>query len=239
MEALEPHRALEAVSQLLATINGFLQERQPWALAKQGDAARGELEATLYTALEGLRITSLLIEPVMPAIAPRLRALLGAHDLPVNLLDATGWGQLPAGATLGPTEPLFPRVDADAYLKEITMDETAPVQPEENLLTIDQFAAIKLVVGIVREAERVPNSKKLVRMMVDLGEPQLRQLVAGIAERYQPEALLGRRIVVVANLKPAKLMGVESRGMLLAASVNGDPFLLSVDGEVPPGTGVR
>jgi len=239
MEALETHRALEAVSQLLATINGFLQERQPWALAKRGDAARGELEATLYAALEGLRITSLLIEPVMPAIAPRLRALLGARDLPVDLGGATAWGLLPAGAQVGPTEPLFPRVDADAYLKEITMDETTPVPAQEDLVTIDQFAAIKLVVGIIREAERVPNSKKLVRMMVDVGEPQLRQLVAGIAERYQPEALLGRRIVVVANLKPAKLMGVESRGMLLAASVNGDPFLLSVDGEVPPGTGVR
>ncbi|HPA80084.1 MAG TPA: methionine--tRNA ligase [Thermoanaerobaculales bacterium] len=240
MDALEPHRALEAVSQLLATINGFLQERQPWALAKKGEAARGELEATLYAALEGLRITSLLIEPVMPAIAPRLRALLGARGLPVDLGGATGWGLLPAGAQLGPSEPLFPRVDAGAYLKEITMTETTPTAPpEESLLTIDQFAAVKLVVGIVREAERVPNSKKLVRMMVDLGEPQLRQLVAGIAERYQPEALLGRRIVVVANLKPAKLMGVESRGMLLAASVAGDPFLLSVDGEVPPGTGVR
>ena len=239
MEGLETHRALEAVSQLLATINGFIQERQPWALAKKGDAARGELESTLYAALEGLRITSLLIEPVMPAIAPRLRALLGAHDLPVNLGDATRWGQLPAGAALGPTEPLFPRVDAEAFLKEIAMDETTPAPVEENLLTIEQFAAIKLVVGIVREAERVPNSKKLVRLLVDLGEPQPRQLVAGIAERYQPEALVGRRIVVVANLKPAKLMGVESRGMLLAASVSGDPFLLSVDGEVPPGTGVK
>jgi methionyl-tRNA synthetase len=165
--------------------------------------------------------------------------LVGAHDLPVNLGDATRWGQLPAGAALGPTEPLFPRVDADAFLKEIAMDETTPAPVEENLLTIEQFAAIKLVVGIVREAERVPNSKKLVRLLVDLGEPQPRQLVAGIAERYQPEALLGRRIVVVANLKPAKLMGVESRGMLLAASVSGDPFLLSVDGEVPPGTGVK
>jgi methionyl-tRNA synthetase len=240
MSALEPHRALEAVSQLLATINGFLQERQPWALAKKGGAARAELESTLYTALEGLRITSLLIEPVMPAIAPRLRALLGAHGLPVDLGEATGWGRLPAGATLGTTEPLFPRVDAGAFLKEIAMTETTPTTPpEENLLTIEQFAAVKLVVGIVREAERVPNSKKLVRLLVDLGELELRQLVAGIAERYQPEALVGRRIVVVANLKPAKLMGVESRGMLLAASVNGDPFLLSVDGEVPPGTGVR
>ena len=114
-----------------------------------------------------------------------------------------------------------------------------PAPVEENLLTIEQFAAVKLVVGIVREAERVPNSKKLVRLLVDLGEPQPRQLVAGIAERYQPEELVGRRIVVVANLKPAKLMGVESRGMLLAASVSGDPFLLSVDGEVPPGTGVK
>jgi methionyl-tRNA synthetase len=239
MEGLETHRALEAVSQLLATINGFLQERQPWALAKKGGEARAELESTLYAALEGLRITSLLVEPVMPAIAPRLRALLGAHDLPVNLGDATRWGQLPAGAALGATEPLFPRVDADAFLKEITMTENTPAPVEENLLTIEQFAAVKLVVGIVREAERVPNSKKLVRLLVDLGEPQPRQLVAGIAERYQPEALVGRRIVVVANLKPAKLMGVESRGMLLAASVNGDPFLLSVDGEVPPGTGVK
>ncbi|HQP44741.1 MAG TPA: class I tRNA ligase family protein, partial [Thermoanaerobaculales bacterium] len=100
MDALEPHRALEAVSQLLATINGFLQERQPWALAKKGEAARGELEATLYAALEGLRITSLLIEPVMPAIAPRLRALLGARGLPVDLGGATiESGLVPVGTT--------------------------------------------------------------------------------------------------------------------------------------------
>ena len=112
-------------------------------------------------------------------------------------------------------------------------------QANDDTISIDQFADVKLVVGIIREAERVPKSKKLVKVMVDLGEPELRQLVAGIAEQYEPDALVGRRIVVVANLKPAKLMGVESRGMLLAASVDGKPFLLSVDDEVPPGTEVR
>ncbi len=237
MASLEPHRALEAVWQLLASINIFIQERQPWALAKQGEAARRELEATLYASLEGLRITSLLIEPVMPTIAKRLRQQVGAAGLPENLKDATRWGLLPAGAKLVRTEPLFPRIDAAAYLKEIAV-ETTP-EAEDNLLSIDQFAETKLVVGIIREAERVPKSSKLVKVMVDLGEPELRQLVAGIAEQYEPEDLMGRRIVVVANLKPAKLMGVESRGMLLAASVDGKPFLLSVDESVPPGTEVR
>jgi len=96
-----------------------------------------------------------------------------------------------------------------------------------------------LVVGIVKEAERVFKSKKLVKLMVDLAEPELRQVVAGIGAKYAPEDLVGRRVVVVANLKPVKLMGVESRGMLLAASLDGAPDLLSPDGEVPPGTGVR
>ena len=106
-------------------------------------------------------------------------------------------------------------------------------------VAIEEFARMRLVVGQVKVAERVPKSKKLVRMEVDLGEGSLRQLVAGIGAQYEPEKLVGRRIVVVANLKPAVLMGVESRGMLLAASVEGVPYLLSVDAEVPPGTGVK
>jgi methionyl-tRNA synthetase len=242
MDALEPHRALEAAWQLLATLNGFLQERQPWNLAKEGDARRGELEAVLYSSLEGLRIASILIEPFMPTIAAELRTQLGAADAPVNLGDATRWGGLPAGTRLGDSRPLFPRVDIAAYLEEATVETkpgAAAASPAEELVSIDQFAQVKLKVGLVVEAERVPKSKKLVRLKVDLGEAETRQLVAGIAERYEPEALVGRRIVVVANLQPAKLMGVESRGMLLAASVDGDPFLLSVDGDVPPGTGVR
>lgn len=237
MEGLEPHRALEAVWQLLATINGFLQERQPWALAKRGEGPRPDLEAVLYAALEGLRITSVLIEPVMPTIASKLRSQLGAAGIPHDFENATRWGLLPAGSRLGEAEPLFPRIDVAAYLDEISREDTM-TETELQLLTIDEFAKMKLVVGTVREAERVPNSRKLVRILVDLGEDTPRQLVAGIAERYEAASLVGRQIVVVANLKPAKLMGVESRGMLLAATVNGDPFLLTVDEPVPNGSAV-
>ncbi|MGD8440543.1 MAG: methionine--tRNA ligase [Holophagae bacterium] len=243
MEALEPHRALEAAWQLLAAINVDLQEQQPWNLAKNGDAGRAALQGVLYTALEGLRIASILIEPFMPTIAAELRGQLGVSDLPLDLETATAWGGLPAGTRLGDAKPLFPRVDIKAYLKEIEVENethtAAQAASDDALISIDEFAKVRLQVGLITEAMRVPKSKKLMKMMVDLGEGEPRQLVAGIAERYEAEALVGRRIVVVANLKPAKLMGVESRGMLLAASVDGDPFLLSVSDDVPPGTGVR
>jgi len=239
MDEAEPNRALESAWQLLKAIDGHIQEQQPWARAKEGDAGRASLESTLYVSLEGLRITALMIEPFMPAIAEKLRDQLGVSNMSRDLGEATSWGGLAEGTAIGKTEPLFPRIDIKAYIKELQMDiakeETAKT-PESELLSIDEFFKTKLVVGTIREAEQVPKSKKLVRMMVDLGEPGLRQLVAGIAERYEAADLVGRQIVVVANLKPAKLMGVESRGMLLAANLEGAPFLLAPDEEVPPGT---
>ncbi len=251
MEKMEPHRALEATWRLLSAINGRIQEQQPWALAKQGDEGQAALEAVLYDSLEGLRIASLLIEPFMPSIAERLRTQIGATGLPVNLGGATRWGLLPEDGSIGKIEPLFPRVDVKKMMKELAQRDEPGTQSKESsniekpeaeddgLISIDDFAKVRLVVGIIKEAERVPKSKKLVKVMVDLAEPELRQIVAGIGAKYAPEDLVGRRIVVVANLKPAKLMGVESRGMLLAASLDGDPDLLSPDGEVPPGTEVR
>jgi methionyl-tRNA synthetase len=239
MEKAEPNRALEDVWQLLKAIDGHIQERQPWALAKEGEAGRAALEDTLFASLEGLRITALLIEPFMPGIAARLRTQLGVDEMSRDLDGAAAWGGLPEGTKIGKTEALFPRVDIKAYLEELNMetpgdDTTEPAA--DDLLSIDEFFKTKLVVGTIREAEKVPKSKKLVRMMVDLGEAEPRQLVAGIAERYEAADLVGRQIVVVANLKPAKLMGVESQGMLLAANVEGAAFLLAPDAEVPPGT---
>jgi methionyl-tRNA synthetase len=239
MDDAEPNRALEAAWQLLKAIDGHIQAQQPWARAKEGESGLAALESTLYVSLEGLRITALLIEPFMPMIAARLRNQLGIAELRRNLGDATSWGGLAEGTEIGKTEPLFPRVDIKAYLKEQQMDtvkEETPTAPEDDLLSIDEFFKTRLVVGTIREAEQVPKSKKLVRLMVDLGEAELRQLVAGIAERYEAADLVGRQIVVVANLKPAKLMGVESQGMLLAANLEGAPYLLSPDAEVPPGT---
>jgi len=241
MDALEPHRALEAAWQLLSTINVYLQEKQPWNLAKQGDEGSAELGVVLYAALEGLRIASILTEPFMPGIAAELRKQLGADELPLDFGPATTWGGLPAGTKLGDAQPLFPRVDIKAYLKEVEAEneKKAEAIAEDNLITIDDFAKVKLKVGLIETAERVPKSKKLIALTVDVGEATPRPLVAGIAEAYEPEELVGRRIVVVANLQPAKLMGRESRGMLLAASIDGKPSLLSVADDVPPGTGVR
>jgi methionyl-tRNA synthetase len=243
MDDAEPNRALEAAWQLLKAIDGHIQEQQPWARAKEGDKGRTALESTLYVSLEGLRIATLMVEPFMPVIAEKLRRQLGVSEMARNLDGAAGWGGLTEGTTIGKTEALFPRVDIKAYIKELQMDNekndtgTSP-DSDLDLLTIDEFFKTKLVVGTVREAEQVPKSKKLVRMMVDLGEDELRQIVAGIAERYAAADLVGRQIVVVTNLKPARLMGVESRGMLLAANLEGEPYLLSIDQEVPPGTPV-
>ncbi len=144
----------------------------------------------------------------------------------------------PAPAEASAPTPAPARAETGASISAPTPAPAAqPVEAEE--IGIEEFARVKLVVGKIKAAERVPKSKKLIRMDVDLGEPALRQIVGGIGGRYEPEQLVGRQIVVVANLKPATLMGVESRGMLLAASLGGAPFLLSVDAEVPPGSGVK
>jgi methionyl-tRNA synthetase len=255
MDAYEFHRALEAVWELLAAVDAYVNEKAPWGIAKAEGASSPRLQHVLYNCLESLRLAAVMVSPVMPAMSARLLAQLGAAAGAQSL----EWGGLGTGQLLGPEGALFPRADVEAFFSEVKVDETKPVQPPSpataaspaptstpapppvaaEQIGIDEFARVKLVVGTVKTAERVPKSKKLVRLEVDLGEAAPRQIVGGIGDRYQPEQLLGRQIVVVANLKPAVLMGVESRGMLLAASLDGAPFLLAPDGEVPPGTGVK
>jgi len=244
MDAYEFQRALEAVWELLTAVDGYVNEKAPWAMVKAEGVGSPALSRVLYNCLEALRLTALMVGPVMPATAARLLAQLGVGAAAAN--DAAlRWGGLQVNQKLGEEGALFPRADVDAFFAEVMVDETKPVQAappapaEGELVGIEEFTRMKLVVGRVKTAERVPKSKKLIRMEVDLGEGSLRQLVAGIGAQYEPDKLVGRQLVVVANLKPAVLMGVESRGMLLAASVEGVPFLLSVDAEVPPGTGVK
>jgi methionyl-tRNA synthetase len=180
------------------------------------------------------------------------------------------WGGTPVGALLPAPEPLFPRIDKEAWIAEAeaataaggdatveettVSEETKPAGAPEpaaaepaatetatagGQIDVGRFFETQLRVGTVKHAEPVPKSNKLLRLEVDLGEGAPRQLVAGIAKAYEPEALVGRQVVVVANLEPATLMGVESRGMVLAASEDGQPVLLRPDREVPPGTQVR
>lgn len=240
MEGYEFHRALEAVWELLSAVDGYVTEKAPWGIFK-AEGASGRLSRIMYNCLESLRLVAVMISPVMPGTADKVFAALPTDDAGKKQL---AWGMLPVSAALGPDQgPLFPKVDDKAFFAEVKVSEQVSEQgstQQSELVSIEEFARIKLVVGKVVTAERVPKSKKLVRLEVDLGEGQLRQIVAGIGGSYQPEELLGKLIVVVANLKPATLMGVESRGMLLAATLpDGSPVLLTPEKDVPPGAGVK
>ena len=249
--------ALQDAWELVRAVNQYIVKREPWTLAKKPDA-RGLLDATLYHAADALRVTGALVDPVMPGAAARIRQMLGVPEEPWTGLKA---GTLRAGTLLGTIEPLFPRIEKTleelrAMADTVTPppDQTpaaAPATPAappvvagaaptpDGRLSIDEFMKVELRVAKVLEAEAVPKSKKLLKLRIDVGTEQ-RTIVAGIAEAYQPDQLVGRSIVIVANLKPAKLMGIESNGMVLAASVEGGlPNLLAVDPSMPPGTRVR
>jgi methionyl-tRNA synthetase len=249
---------LRAIWDLISILNKFIVTREPWALAKKPDA-RPMLEQTLYDAADTLRVIAALVEPVMPATAERIRRMLN--------VESEGWsglrpGTLPAGRRLGTIEPLFPRMeqtveelramagetpgDAPSVSQPVAANPQTPAAAPApasaaggDRITIDDFMKVDLRVAKVLAAEKVPNSRKLVKLSIDVGTEQ-RTLVAGIAESYEPEALVGRTIVMVFNLKPAKLMGVESNGMVLAASPEGGkPTLVGFEAEVAPGTRVR
>jgi len=250
--------ALQGVWDVLVRgVNQYIVKREPWKLAKRAED-RPLLETTLYRSADALRVVAALVDPVMPEAAERIRRMLGVPqerwtDLKPNTLRA--------GTRLGAIEPLFPRIEKTVEeLREMTTESdqkpiggasipSAPgatqavgggVTPaEDNRISIDEFMKVELRVAKVLEAEAVPKSKKLVKLRVDVGSEQ-RTIVAGIAEAYQPEQLVGRTIAIVFNLKPAKLMGIESNGMVLAASVgDGKPILVGFDEPVPPGARVR
>ncbi|HVH57084.1 MAG TPA: methionine--tRNA ligase [Vicinamibacterales bacterium] len=249
--------ALREVWGLISVLNKYVVTREPWSLARNADS-RALLDTTLYNAADVLRIIAALIDPVMPSTSARVRAMLGVAD--ESWADLRP-GTLESGTALGPTEPLFPRMEhtvdelrkmADSPAPAPSPSAAAPSSPvpappaaapapsaAEGKITIDDFMKVDLRVAKVLAAEKVPNSRKLVKLSIDVGTEQ-RTLVAGIAEAYEPEQLVGRTIVMVFNLKPAKLMGIESNGMVLAASPDGGkPTLVGFEAEVPPGTRVR
>lgn len=247
MDELAFHRALDALWKLLSEANQYFVEREPWKLIKE-DGATDRLSRILHNGLEATRIVATGLLPVMPKVAPRVLAALGLAEVPKSL-EALAWGGLPVSALLPEPEPLFPRIDKDEYLAEAqvpedTTDDSPEKEPRKDEMTesetidIEQFFETQLRVGTIVDAEAVPKSNKLLKLQVDLGD-ETRQVVAGIAKQYQPAGLVGRQVVVVANLKPAKLMGIESQGMVLAASVNGEPVLLHPDKSVENGAEVR
>ena len=233
-------RALEIVWRLLVAINGYIVAREPWKHFKQHGADES-LSRTIWNTLESLRIVWVMLAPFMPVLTRDALARLGSDPDRIGR-DALAWGGLPNNAPIRVGESIFPRADAAAYIggtmSNPPIETTQAVPPDLAKITIDQFMEIDLRVAEIRAAEKVEKSKKLIKMTVFDGDRE-RTLVAGIATKYTPEELVGRKVVIVANLQPAKLMGIESNGMVLAASIGGEPSLLSVDASVPAGTKVK
>ncbi len=248
MQSFEYSKALAALWKLLSEVNQYLVAREPWKTVKTEGPSEG-VSRVLWNSLEGVRIVTTALAPVMPSTAARILEAIGAGAVPMERA-ALEWGRLPLDQPLPELEPFFPRVDRKAFLSGDEIDEPAPPkqkakpsrQPaaeESDMITIDKFFETKLRIATIKSAERIENTDKLLKLTVDVGEDEDRTLVAGIAESYEADALVGRQVAVVANLKPAKLRGVESQGMVLAASVDGKPVLLSPDNPVPNGTPVK
>ncbi|MDH5528133.1 MAG: methionine--tRNA ligase [Nitrospirota bacterium] len=251
---------LEQLRQLVWAANTFIHDSAPWTLAREGDDAR--LDTVLYNAVEALRVAATYFYPVMPEMAGRISAAIGLTLDPyaIDFDAAAHWGQYPAGTPLPAPEPLFPRQDLKTVPDHLTVKtpqenpvsdtsaETPAAQASDppaateatrdDYVSIGDFAKIRLQVGTVREAERVKKSEKLLKLQVDIGT-EVRQIVAGIGRMYTPEEMLERQVVIITNLRPAKLMGVESQGMLLAAGADEVEALLAPSGPVTPGARVR
>ncbi|PYT78156.1 MAG: methionine--tRNA ligase [Acidobacteria bacterium] len=250
-EALESYenlsfsRALETVWGVIASADKYLTTEQPWALGNSAEE-QSRKATILWTTAELLRIVTVLAHPVMPGSTAKVWALLG---LPGSVeaveLDGLRWGQLAPGKQLGPGEPLFPRVDKNEAIERIEamaneeLNPTPAAQPAKptpsvtpagaaaapqaapEKISIDDFAKVEMRVGQIKTAERIVGADKLLKLTVDIGT-EIRQICAGIAQYYEPEKLIGRKVAVVVNLAPRKLRGVESNGMIIAAAVGPD-----------------
>lgn len=246
MDHMELNQAIKDVWNLIGRANKYIDETAPWILAK--DPAQAErLQAVMYNLAEALRIVAILIAPFVPVTAPKIYEQLGLGKPESFFMADAVWGKLATGTKVQKGEPLFPRIEvteagetviaatkktaakaikAEAPKAE-AKKEAKPADAADGEITIDDFAKIDLRVATVVAAERVPKTDKLIKLQVKIGDEE-RTIVSGIAQHYEPENLIGKNVIVIANLKPAKLRGIESRGMVLAAS-DGEGNLVLAD----------
>jgi len=259
-------RALEAAWSLVGAVNKYIVDNEPWAVAeKEDEGSRARLATILYTTAEALRIVTALAHPVIPEATARIWEQLGLGDISHFRLTDLKWGQLQHGTKLGSVQPVFPRADKSAIERMQQMEQqrtatqaavtsaqagppatpataapAAPAAAADGRISIDDFAKVEMRVGQVKVAEKVKGADKLLRLEVDIGT-EVRQVVAGIADAYAPESLVGRKVVLVVNLQPRKLRGLESNGMIVAASVGekGLPVLAGFLEDVPVGARLK
>ncbi len=259
-ENFEFSRALESAWSLQAAVDKYIVENKPWELADQKDpAATARLGRVLWTSAEALRVAAVLLHAVLPASTEKIWAQLGMTGSPAGQrLDKLAWGGLAAGQKIGKIEAVFPRLDKNEATQKMREIEekvakdnaallgkkpepaAAPAAATDGRISIDDFVKIDMRVGLVQSAERVKGADKLIHMKVDLGEAEPRSIVAGIAPAYAPEQLVGRKVIIVANLQPRKLRGIESNGMVLAATLgDGSPVLAGFLEEAPVGARLK
>jgi methionyl-tRNA synthetase len=253
--AFEFHKALETIWRWIGELDKYIVENAPWKLAKDASPeAQARLDAVLYRCFESLRLINALVAPVIPESSARISKQL-------NLEGPLTWGHTPQGHPIGEISPIFPRLDPkvaieqmkalevaeldrqNALLGKVAEEPAAPsnIPPIAETISIDDFVKVDLRVGVVLSAEPVKGADKLLHLKINIGEPTgPRTIVAGIAKAYTPEQLINRKVVIVANLAPRKLKGIESQGMIVAASLEGgSPALAAFLEEVPIGARLK
>ncbi len=242
---LEFQKGLTAIWQLVRQANRYIENAAPWILAKDPKQKK-RLNAVLYNTAESVRIVSLFVAPFMPKTAIEMLRQLGFTDpeKEPDLEESVRWGRLPSGQAIAKGQSLFPRIklkeanQTNADQKTPSSKKKKKLSPPQDMITYDEFSKLDLRVGFIQSAEKVPDAKKLLKLQVDIGT-EIRQVVAGIATKYTPDGLLGKRVILVANLKPAKIRGVVSEGMLLAAGEKDVLEVATFLDKIPPGTKVR
>ncbi|MBN1829753.1 MAG: methionine--tRNA ligase [Deltaproteobacteria bacterium] len=231
-ENLQFHRILQTVWEFINMTNKYIVEQEPWVLARDS-ASFDRLNTVIYNILEALRFISVFLTPFMPGTAVEMLRRLGVKDGEArNFEKVKTWGGLAPGSVIDRGEPLFPRVECN-----LAEADAAGLRDLKEEISIEEFQKIDMRAGTVLAAERVPKSDKLIKITVDVGEE--RTIVAGIGGDYDPSVLVGMQIAVVVNLKPAKIRGIESRGMLLATNKDKGLALVSFDGMVAKGSPIR
>ncbi|MBF0112657.1 MAG: methionine--tRNA ligase, partial [Desulfamplus sp.] len=252
MDSNEFHKGLIAVWDFISKLNRYVDSTAPWVVAKD-ETRKGELAAIIYNLMESLRVVASLIYPVMPQTSVKMSKILGVEQSDgqkefKTVDEILVWNQLIIGTKIEKVEALFPRIEVEQTKAEpqkvAAVDSSSnssklvptPLKPE---ITIDEFAKIDLRIGTVVSAQKIKKSNKLLKLKVDIGELEPRQIIAGIAKSYAPEDVLGKQVIIVANLKPTTLMGETSQGMVLAASSSNQLFLTGVqNGSVEAGSQV-
>ena len=247
MDRLLFSNALTEIWKCVSRLNKYIDETAPWILAKD-ENKKPRLAAVMYTLLEGIRNIAVLIEPFMPRTPGKIFAQLGIEPgSHITKWESTySWGGYQSGTTVVKGDPLYPRIDVKKELEELVVlekPEDKKTDPDDNkdgagLITIEDFAKVQLKVAKVLTCEHVEGADKLLKMTLSLGDLGTRQVVSGIAKHYTPDEMTGKKVVLVSNLKPAVLRGIESQGMILAAAKGKKLSLVTIDGDIPEGTAI-